>query len=708
MASAKQDSEWPKVEYAPAHGEGEISTRRVDLSVPPPNLPVVGRFAGYDILGRLAIGGMAEILLARHPERPTQYFVVKRILKHFENDRTFLHMFLDEARIGMQLKHPNICRFFQCGEADGSHFIAMEWVNGVTMARLSERIREQGGVPLRVGLRIIANVARGLDYAHRAKDQHGEPLKLIHRDVSPTNIAISFHGEVKLLDFGIAKAAQQTDRTKSGVIKGKFAYMAPEQCMGVDLDHRVDIFALGLCLYEVLSGSSAFKRRTEAATMRAILNDPVPPFPKHIPDEAGRLRRILEMALAKKANARFSTANLLAAALEHYADAIGGLASEREVALLMRALFPREFKKGPIVDEVSLRTSAELDSIELKPVNEPRNTKPIAMEATRPDHEAAEAAARMLGQPTRIADQEPAPQATPEPIVEPTQQPVPEAAAVGGGREFELEEDANYQELASLFGEAPGGGGGEGAFEAAQPQQPVAMAAPVAAAAQVYRPTAKGKKGPRGRQVSARRGPPLEQAPPGRSPRALVFVLLALFVCVALFGAVSFFHRQGAPVFGAEAVTADDHPILVQQGGQVLLASSPPGASVYLDGDLVGITPASLPGVSEGTHALRVKAPGFSPWTEVAQVKTGETAAFTARLTPKVGGEPGLWGTVNLTTAPESTVYIAGDRLGKTPLDAARVPAGRVLLEFRLRSGRRVERRIHVRPGQTVTRELTL
>lgn len=346
-------SDWPTALYkAPEpDNDDELESsgerERLDLTVPPPEMPAIGTLAGYDIIGRLAMGGMAEILLARRPDQNNRYVVVKRILDHYREDKRFLDMFLDEARIGMRLRHPSLCPVYECGEADGAHFIAMEWVNGATLGKIVKRAGEQGGVPLRVGLRIIADVAKGLDHAHTAKGDAGEPLKLIHRDVSPHNIMLSFRGEVKLLDFGIAKAEEQMHHTQTGVVKGKFAYMAPEQSMGGSIDHRADIFSLGLCLYEVLSGRPAYKRDNAASTIAAVMSDPMPPLPNDLRDASGGLVHILTVAASKRANGRFATAGLFARALEDYAQAVGGLATNEEMGRYLQGLFPTEFKDGP-------------------------------------------------------------------------------------------------------------------------------------------------------------------------------------------------------------------------------------------------------------------------------------------------------------------------------------------------------------------------
>jgi serine/threonine-protein kinase len=327
------------------------------------DLPVLGKFAGYDVLGRLALGGMAEILLARHANTDGDHrlLVVKRILPHFEQDSDFVQMFLDEAKIGMQLKHPNICQFHQFGADEGSHFIVMEWINGMPLGRLIRKARKSGGVGLPIALRIGIDVARALHYAHIANDEHGEPFNIIHRDVSPHNIMIAYNGAVKLLDFGIAKADHRAHKTQAGVVKGKFAYMAPEQCTAGQADHRLDIFALGVCIFETITGRSLYRRKTEAATMRAVIMDPVPSLKERLPDVSDELDKILQKALAKEASDRFETAADFANELERFAKENDMLGKQREVADFAKKVFPEEFTRGPRVDTVPFGASITLD-----------------------------------------------------------------------------------------------------------------------------------------------------------------------------------------------------------------------------------------------------------------------------------------------------------------------------------------------------------
>jgi serine/threonine-protein kinase len=320
-------------------------------------LPVLGTFGPYEILGRLAMGGMAEILLARRPG--SEPLVIKKILAQYARDEDFVEMFLDEARIGSALDHPNIGRFLDFGEIDRQLFIAMEWVHGVTLGRLIRRARDKGGLPFPLACEIVARVADALHYAHTARDAEGNVMGLIHRDVSPHNVMIDFDGTVKLLDFGIAKAETQGHHTQAGVVKGKFAYMAPEQCRGRALDFRIDIFALGVVLFESLTGRSLYRRETEAATMHAIVAEPVPSLLEKIPNAPRELEAILRTALQKDPAARFPTAAAMRDVLQQYVQRTSEDVAPARVAGLVQQLF-RDELEAPLVDSTPFGASYDL------------------------------------------------------------------------------------------------------------------------------------------------------------------------------------------------------------------------------------------------------------------------------------------------------------------------------------------------------------
>ena len=587
---------------------------------------------------------MAEILLTRHANTDGnhRFLVVKRILPHFEQDNDFVQMFLDEARIGMQLKHPNIIQFHQFGADEGSHFIVMEWVNGVPLGRMIRKARKSGGVGLPVAIRIGVDVARALHYAHIANDEHGEPFNIIHRDVSPHNVMIAYTGAVKLLDFGIAKADHRAHKTQAGVVKGKFAYMAPEQCTAGQADHRLDIFALGVCLFEALTGRSLYRRQTEAATMRAVIMDPVPSLKERMPDVPDELDQILQKALAKEAGDRFATAEEFANELERFGKENKQFATQREVADFVRKVFPEEFTRGPRVDTVPFGASITLD---MHHANDSSSSKSCVSQ-------------------------------------------VP-----GAIRELEIDGAGAGLDLGHLL-DAP-----------IVAPLPPPETEPVAPDPQLSkRPTLDApKKIPK--QAAPRKGPVGPKKPSSFGWKQMGLLLLLLLGGLAIayeqtdivkdaVGDIeAMFEDKGPP-----EIAVDDNPLLREHGARILVASSPPGAIVFLDGKEQGVTPVALTGLMQGDYRVRVEAPGFASWSTKVEVSHGETAGVTAPLLGKQGGaKPGAFGRVSIETTPPSDVYMAGDLIGRTPMETVYAPLGRVTFNFELSDGRRVSRQVKVK-----------
>jgi hypothetical protein len=265
-------------------------------------------FGKYLLIKRLAVGGMAELFLAQEPPNP-ELVVLKRILPYLSEEPEFLQMFLDEARIAAQMHHPNIVQVYELGKLDNTIFIAMEFVEGVDLRRVvMEEAKFGATVPFGVAAAICAQVAEGLDYAHFSKGVDGVPLELIHRDISPQNVMIAYDGRVKIVDFGIAKAGTYVNRSKPGVIKGKFLYLSPEQVAQEKLDHRADIFALGTMMYEITTGKSPFAKPTTEGILYAIRSED--PSPPHLlkDDYPTELSRIIMRCLLKDRSQRYQRA----------------------------------------------------------------------------------------------------------------------------------------------------------------------------------------------------------------------------------------------------------------------------------------------------------------------------------------------------------------------------------------------------------------
>ncbi|MFO0725021.1 MAG: protein kinase [Myxococcota bacterium] len=269
-------------------------------------------FGRHLLLERIAVGGMAEVFRAKSfgVEGFERFVAVKRILASMAEDQDFIRMFIDEARIASHLSHQNIIQIYELGKHEGLYFISMEYVGGRDLRALLDRqkkLRE----PLDPAMAcfIISKVAEALDYAHRKRDPAGKELKIIHRDVSPQNVILSFEGEVKLCDFGIAKAVTQSTRTQVGVLKGKFAYMSPEQVRGRPIDRRSDIFALGNVFYEMLTGERLFLAETDYSTLEAVRSARVPPPRTFTPDLPPRLEEIVMKMLTREPDQRYQWAS---------------------------------------------------------------------------------------------------------------------------------------------------------------------------------------------------------------------------------------------------------------------------------------------------------------------------------------------------------------------------------------------------------------
>jgi eukaryotic-like serine/threonine-protein kinase len=283
--------------------------RRYHQNMPAEAAPrQIGR---YEIVGRLAVGGMAEVLLGRlrgpHGfERPV---VIKRILPHLALQRSMVELFLDEARIIANLRHPNLINVHELGDESGEYFMAMEFIAGESLSGLCRRLaRRHEQLDLNLAAHIIAEACAGLHAAHTATSPDGRPLEIVHRDVSPQNILVTYSGGVQVIDFGIATTVNRISRTEACTVRGKFEYLSPEQLNSLPLDRRTDIFALGIVLLELASGRRVYRRESHAQTLMAILHDAVPRLTALRPDASVKLEEICSRALAKHRAERYQTA----------------------------------------------------------------------------------------------------------------------------------------------------------------------------------------------------------------------------------------------------------------------------------------------------------------------------------------------------------------------------------------------------------------
>ncbi|MEO5767879.1 MAG: serine/threonine-protein kinase, partial [Polyangia bacterium] len=305
-------------------------------------------FGKYYLLERINVGGMAEVFRAKAfgVEGFERLVAVKKILPNIAEDEEFIAMFIDEAKIAVQLQHANIAQIFDLGKVEDSFFIALEFVRGRDLRAMFDRVRQRAEVmPTPQACFVVMQVCEGLDYAHNKRDGQGRELHLVHRDISPQNVLVGFEGEIKLIDFGIAKAAGKASKTQAGILKGKFGYMSPEQVRGLPIDRRSDIFSVGIVLYELLTGERLFMGESDFSTLEKVRNvEILPPssYNKSIPEE---LERIALKALAKDPEDRYQNAIDLHDDLQAFLYTKGELYSRKDLAAWMKRMFPAEIEE---------------------------------------------------------------------------------------------------------------------------------------------------------------------------------------------------------------------------------------------------------------------------------------------------------------------------------------------------------------------------
>ncbi len=299
------------------------------------------RLGSYEVLGSLAMGGMAELFLARKQGQGgfEKVVALKRILPHLAENAEFVQMFLDEARIVAQLDHPNVAQVYDIGEAEGSYFFTMEYVAGQDLRHVIRAARSAGGLPLEQALFVVHEVAAGLHHAHEKLGSDGERLGIVHRDVSPANVLLTYEGAVKIVDFGVAKARTQSRETQAGTLKGKVAYMSPEQCMGEGVDARSDVFALGVVLYELTVGARPYVARTDYELIMQVAAGNLPAPSTRRPGYPAALEAVVMKALARDREARWSSAEELGLAVAEVAEQLGLRLSAVGMRRFMRTLF---------------------------------------------------------------------------------------------------------------------------------------------------------------------------------------------------------------------------------------------------------------------------------------------------------------------------------------------------------------------------------
>lgn len=321
-------------------------------------------FGRYFLIDKIAVGGMAEVFKAKSFSHGgfEKLLVIKRILQHLSDSEEFVDMFIDEAKISVELQHPNIVQIYDFGRIAENHFIAMECVEGKDVKGILRKLAERRKLlPMEYAVYIAHEMCKGLDYAHKRTDMQGNPLGIIHRDVSPSNILVSYSGEVKVADFGIAKAQISAYNTKGGVLKGKFEYMSPEQASGEDLNHQSDVFATGIILHEMLTGRRLFKTDSDIKTLERIKAVDVKPPSALNPGIPKRLDDIVMKALSQDRATRFPDARTLQTALLEFMYPATPDLTRENLGHFLTELFSAEIRDERLRLEEGTRAAAELN-----------------------------------------------------------------------------------------------------------------------------------------------------------------------------------------------------------------------------------------------------------------------------------------------------------------------------------------------------------
>ncbi len=332
-----------------------------------PQRDAPARLGRYELIGHLATGGMAEIHLARLAGEAgfEKIVVVKRLLPELVASPAYVAMFLDEGKLVARLDHPNVCEVHELGRDGAEYYLAMPYLDGVSVHELISRPRDPDRIAaLRVAAGVIAQACAGLHHAHELRDADGAPAGLVHRDVSPSNLFVTASGVVKVLDFGIAKVRGASE-TEAGTIKGKQQYMAPEQLLGEPLDRRCDVFALGIVLFELATHQRLFKRASDYLSARATLEEPIPRAGAVDPAVPAGLADVIAKALARDRGARYADAAALARALEAAMAPHGGLAGAAEIAAAVAStdeLTAQRTRQARVLGEARAKTPAPASS----------------------------------------------------------------------------------------------------------------------------------------------------------------------------------------------------------------------------------------------------------------------------------------------------------------------------------------------------------
>ncbi len=659
------------------------------------------RLGKYVLLALIGHGGMGEIFLAKRPGPAgfEKLLVIKRILPNLVRNPEFVEMFLDEARVAARLNHPNVVQVHEVGKEDGHYYMAMDYVDGQSLSRVvRESIRKNRFPQPEFFARVMSYTLEGLHHAHSLADHTGQALNIVHRDVSPQNIMITYDGGVKLLDFGIAKARTRIVQTQTGAIKGKYSYMSPEQCWGKPLDARSDVFAAGIILYEVCTGRRLFKSDSDLATMKKITEEPVP-LPRSVnPHLPPTLEAVILKALEKDPDQRYQSAEAFRNDLEEFLSSRTSRLGSVELGRFMKEIFADQIATQRRSIQEVLAGTAHLDT----PLVDEDESSSVRFQPDDGQTAAVGSGKRRArssgsGQPRRRTPSVP-------------------GAPIGGGNVI-LDGGST---LSVAVGEQTAGRATSDR-RSAGPAVALILGLLVAGGLGFYL-----------WRTSVETGP----GPTATTPSAAPKLAASAGAAGGESKAVAQLPATPAPAPSPAARPAPEAKASLE------VHTDPPGAAIFVDGTDTGLrTPATVAGLAVGDRKIRLALDGYlehgETWNarpgaerslKITLAKKPEPAVATPRKEPTarpskrsraektvaapVTPPPAIeknGGTLSLDTSPWTDVYLDGKKLGRTPLIDAKLPAGthdlRLVNEAR---GIREVYRVRIGAGQHVSKRLGL
>ena len=677
-------------------------------------------FGRYILLERIAIGGMAEIFKAKAPGLGgfEKILAIKRLHPRYSQDADFIEMLIDEARITVELSHSNIGQIFDLGKVEDHYFIAMEFIDGRDLYRVMKRLKDRNlAFPMDAAAYVAAEACAGLDYAHRKKDSRGRPLHIVHRDVSPQNVLLSYEGDAKLVDFGIAKAALRAYETESGIIKGKFYYMSPEQARGETLDHRTDIFSLGIVLYEALTGDLLYKDDDEITLLSRVRRAEIEPPSRLRPEIPRQLEAIVMKALARDREERYPSAQHMQRDLARFLRDSDVVNSKSRVAAFMRELFleespVQEFESESLIQDrvdfvqdrqsvISIASFEEEEETSVEPKfdsSERSKFESDLLELGTGDIELVDANSETWV-PSKL---EPLPEQYDSIIEHPASDPfeAEETRAFEGRRAAPVAEPRRgpakrpepltFNSMPTpVPGRRPAPAAAEprvAAIPALEPtgdgfnQQPTVIVPPETG----KEPMASPRRGVVNRAETPLATPVSGERirwPFSREHTQMGAVMLGVLLLTLALTSLLIDGEPGPPSSPA-AGTGPPAKVTIPTGGAastgatatLKVASEPNGAKAQIDGVWCHESTPTTQQVPAGRQVVvKVALENYQPWTKSLVLKPGEQRTIKPKLEK-------LRGTLSVTSSPPgATVLVNGNRVGVTPHTAANLPLDQVL-----------------------------